>query len=325
MHAESSVRASVSRGGCGGRGVGGGREVGGFTLIEILVVIVIIGILVAVAMTLATRVTQGGRARLTEDTIRVLDVAVDAYVSAKEEKFPAFYLQPESGVYFPLCDGRWAQRRVNPGSMTYDKTADFAQPTIALAMGVMSGVPTADAALKQIDQKLVTRHLMTNGDYLNAYGWYVVAPTGPGIPGGAPPGGPFGNHPGVRPIPGVEIKDAWGNPLRMVHPAFDGGHGQYFDSVSQTMVSRPDLLIVPQRPAGIPAMLNVAFSRSYRPFDPTSTSGAQRVGDADEGICPGGGRPYFYSAGPDGDPGTRADNVYTTKPEYPAETVKQLE
>jgi hypothetical protein len=55
------------------------------------------------------------------------------------------------------------------------------------------------------------------------------------------------------------------------------------------------------------------YSRSYK-------FGGGR-GQADEGLCPGN-RPYFYSAGPDGDPGTRGDNIYleTARPTYPPET-----
>lgn len=102
----------------------------------------------------------------------------------------------------------------------------------------------------------------------------------------------------------VKVRDPWGNEFRFVHPAYDGGWGDYYDG---SMVQTRGALSFPS-----PDM--DAFTRVWRPDDGL-------VGDADEGICPGGGtRAYFYSAGPDGDPGTIADNVYSERPEFPAET-----
>jgi prepilin-type N-terminal cleavage/methylation domain-containing protein len=282
---------------------------GAFTLVEILVVIVIIGILVAIAMTLASRVTQGGRSRLTEDTIRVLDTAVEAWVSAKDQKLPAYW-QTDSGLYLPLVDGRWFGRPQT--SPPYDVNLDYAQPTIALFLGLASQVPVADAAVKQIDSKLVERRDLQN--QVRAWGW---AGTSGGTGGG-------GGNIGLRTFAGVIVKDAFGRPIRMVHPAFDGGHGNFFDSVNQAMVNRPPMTIVPPRVASLPLMNPTAFSRSYKPFDPRTPLEGSPVGDSDEGVCPGG-RPYFYSAGPDGDPGTRTDNIYTTRPEPSGEQSKQVE
>jgi len=284
-----------------------------FTLVEIMVVIVIIGILVAVAMTLANRVTQGGRSRLTEDTIRVLDTAVEAYVSAKEAKVPAYW-RSDSNFYFPLVDGRWFGRPAT--TPPFDMAIDYSQPTIALFLGLASSVPTADAAIKQIDAKQFERRELAN--QLRAWGWATGATGGPG-------GGGGGNI-ALRTVTAVLVKDAFGRPIRMVHPDFDGGHGTYFDSVSQTMVTnRTPMVVTPPRGSSLPLMSPTAFSRSYKPFDPRNPMVGQPVGDSDEGICPAGGRPYFYSAGADGDPGTRSDNIYTMKPEYPAEQSKQVE
>jgi prepilin-type N-terminal cleavage/methylation domain-containing protein len=293
-----------------GRGDQGDRG-RGFTLVEIMVVIVIIGILVAIAMTLANRVTQGGRNRLTEDTIRVLDTAVEAYVSEKNEKVPAYWLT-DGGMYFPMVDGRWYGRPAT--TPPWDITADYSQPTIALFAGLMASVPAADKMIKQIDAKLVERRELQN--QVRAWGWSVG--TGGGTGGG-------GGNCGLRTFTGVIVKDAFGRPIRMVHPAFDGGHANYFDSVSQTMVTRVPMTLIPPRGSNLPLMNPTAFSRSYKPFDPRSTTDGLAVGDADEGICPANGRPYFYSAGPDGDPGTRNDNIYTTRPEFPAEASKQQE
>jgi prepilin-type N-terminal cleavage/methylation domain-containing protein len=286
-----------------------------FTLVEILVVIVIIGILVAVAMTLATRVTQGGRARLTEDTIRVLDTAVEDYCASKDGAIPPYWNNTDNGLYFPFVDGRIHGTR--PPTPQFDINADYSQPTTTFFLGLCKEVPTADAACKQIDAKLLERREFPN--QLKAWGW---ATTG----AGGNPGGGGGNI-AVRSLTAPVVKDAFGHPIRMVHPKFDGGFDAYFDGASQTMVqfsSRQPMIIIPPQGSSLPLMNPAAFSRSYKPFDPRSTPDGTPVGDADEGICPGG-RPYFYSAGPDGDPGTRNDNIYTTRPEWPSEKSKQLE
>ncbi len=117
----------------------------------------------------------------------------------------------------------------------------------------------------------------------------------------------------------IRIEDPWGNPIRFVHPRFDGGWGEYWDGSALDSDRTPALLSF-----GDPS---VAFRRSWRPFEltdgeiPVNGEGVAATGDADEGFCPGGGtRAYFYSAGPDGDPGTIEDNVYSERPQFPVET-----
>jgi hypothetical protein len=120
----------------------------------------------------------------------------------------------------------------------------------------------------------------------------------------------------TTPAIGIEVLDAWARPIRMVHPTFDGGHGGYLAGAAVT--NRANLVVRERR--GSTNEVPNEYSRSYRPFDPASTTGSP-IGDADEGICPNR-RPYFYSAGPDSDPGKREDNIYTTRPTYPQETAQ---
>lgn len=86
------------------------------------------------------------------------------------------------------------------------------------------------------------------------------------------------------------VLDAWKNPIRYVHPAFDGR--------IQTSV-RVDTLLGPVPPG-----------RTI--YDPPIV---QRTdADSDIGLCQNN-RPYFYSAGPDGMPDTIEDNIYLVKPQ----------
>ncbi len=113
-------------------------------------------------------------------------------------------------------------------------------------------------------------------------------------------------------LPAYRLVDPWGNPLRYVHPVYDAGWGPYWDGNSLT--SRPTL-------SPLDATED-AYQRSWRPFDPNDTQRTSAwVGDADEGVCVGNS-PYFYSAGPDGDPGTIEDNVYSSVPDFPVDTAR---
>ncbi len=110
------------------------------------------------------------------------------------------------------------------------------------------------------------------------------------------------------------LKDAWGNPIRFVHPKWDGGYGEYWNPVTGAQVNSGrdlDRPFIGKRAGG--GSHTELFVRTFRK-DQTAT------GYADEGICTGG-RGYFYSSGPDKDPGTRDDNVYQDgPPKFPSET-----
>lgn len=96
------------------------------------------------------------------------------------------------------------------------------------------------------------------------------------------------------------VFDAWDRPIRYVHPAWDGllqtGSGSPTPVMASSIVSPP------------------TGTGYFSPNLQIRRSNATGAADADAGICRGG-QPYFYSAGPDGDPSTVADNVYLAKPE----------
>jgi prepilin-type N-terminal cleavage/methylation domain-containing protein len=107
------------------------------------------------------------------------------------------------------------------------------------------------------------------------------------------------------------LKDAWGNPIRFVHPRYAGGYGNYFDNASTPAVQNRDPKTVTLERANNPQPIQ--FVRSYRPEN--------QMVSADEGLC-NGNVGYFYSDGADANAGTRDDNVYSSVPKFPAETAK---
>ncbi|MBY0113761.1 MAG: prepilin-type N-terminal cleavage/methylation domain-containing protein [Phycisphaerales bacterium] len=100
----------------------------------------------------------------------------------------------------------------------------------------------------------------------------------------------------------TRILDVWGRPIRYVHPRFGGVRGEgankvdKFSEILGVDTSSPN----PQN--------DLLFSALSR--DPKNKK------DADGG-APVARRPYFYSAGADGDPSTIDDNVYLVRPNFP--------
>lgn len=200
---------------------------------------------------------------------------------ASEGQIPASQLPPPTGI-----QGRASIPLVD-GRTDGAKEDDPANPTVTLYTAMVMQSAAVAPALQSLDTKYAKPTVVDFG--------VSGAPTA---------------------YKALSVVDAWERPIRFVHPAYHGGYGDFFND-KNVKVSRANMSV---KVDGTP--LSVAFRRSYRPWsatDPQRTS--KWVGDADEGICPGG-RPYFYSAGQDGDPGTRSDNVYTVESQYPAETAR---
>lgn len=252
----------------------------GFTLVELLIVIGIIGLLIGVVLMVGKRVVGSGKERLTQDIIRVLDASVVEYEAVKNDLPPSRLLVSGGADKFEYPV--IDARRDGTG---VDLVASPSEPSIARYTASLASVAQAQGTLKQIAAKQVRQ---------------VVLDT------------PTVNGKQVQVI-GQEILDAWDKPIRAVHPAFHGGYGSYFDNGS--LKSRSAMTVSLWKG---PSKQDLDYRRSYRPFDPAKTTG-QPVGDGDEGLCPSG-RIYFYSAGPDFDPGRREDNVYATRPTFSAES-----
>ncbi|MEO1535777.1 MAG: prepilin-type N-terminal cleavage/methylation domain-containing protein [Planctomycetota bacterium] len=262
----------------------------GFTLIELLVVIGIIAVLVAIGLTVATTVVNSGRSQATQSTLLAMesvvqDLSVEADLRPKDYKF---YNVVDGGqnVALPIIDARDIDASV-------DETSK-AEPSFArLLKVVQETVPGAAARWQQLDPSLIQESQI----------------------GTTSSGGVIGS---VR-VAGTEVLDSWGNPIRFVHPSFDGGAGDWFTLDDGDQTARDPIEVDVDGDGSVDA----EYRRSFRPFDPTGAvaDAPNPIGDADEGIAPGGSGGYLYSAGPDGDPGTRADNVYgSVLPEFPDET-----
>ena len=135
------------------------------------------------------------------------------------------------------------------------------------------------------------------------------------------------------------ILDAWGNPIRAVHPAFDGvlTGGTLSNTYDPLNIEPVNLLESrPQPNLGLPDPVRLAsdrpvslissvrralFTDAIREEEDTrnTPSGrpfAREPGDSDGGISPNG-RIYFYSPGANADPSDIESNIYTTEPRRP--------
>ena len=355
-----------------------------FTLIELLVVTGVIAILAAITFKLAGRTHLGAKTRSTENVIRALTQILGEYelvkgpvpamVTAKageilgQRQYDLAADPTPPGVLktfklvrstlseadanevltFPLVDGRVTERTfpiadaiandykvAAADEQVLDRDLDPPQPAASLFLFEASRFTSAGSLLTQIGSTFASQ------DALSAWGWKASRPEVIQFDQYV------ANARDADPRPPVlvpVVTDAWGRPIRFVHPAFQGGAGTYWDPKpadggSPKFVARPRILVGSPQAGQAP----MTFDRSYQPFTPAfmlnsegrlepvprvdtqgrTIRGASPAGDCDEGRHPAG-RPYFYSAGPDGNPGARALNVYVdgARPQFPAETAR---
>ena len=259
-----------------------------FTLIELLIVIGIIAVLVALAVVVGAKVVEGGRSRATTDVIRVLDGTLGSWQLNSRTPLPSVLEVKEDATrsrYLPIIDAR------RPSGNS-DFAADAEPSALYYSALVMQDASVAPE-FEQLDSAFVDSASVPQEDPRNGQReqWAIAA---------------------------VDLRDAWGRPMRFVHPAFHGGYGEYWDADDERMTNRDPMRVRVKNPQG--REIEVEYRRSYRPFEAdASNRKATWMGDADEGMAVGG-HGYFYSAGEDGDPGTRANNVYSTEPRFPVET-----
>jgi len=262
----------------------------GFTLIELLVVITIIAILVSLTLAAGTKVVSVGRERGTQWAMQALDTSVGEYIQANGSIPPATVRDPvNSTKRVPIVDGIVNDTTADPsgsdptGYKVFDSTAWYIHQLEASGSSAL-------AAVYQIDPKL--RKM------------------------GVRQGVPFANsqQTGSRT---TRVLDVWGNPIHYVHPRFGGPHG----TSPSTFEDMTDLLGGSASEYSFDKFLRDPKAR-WIP-QPDGTLKAPATGDKDPGvgIADGGSapnrRPYFYSSGPDGDPSTTDDNVYTIRPNFP--------
>jgi prepilin-type N-terminal cleavage/methylation domain-containing protein len=251
-----------------------------FTLIELLVVISIISLLVTISVVVGAKVVGSGKQRATEQVLRALDTSLNAYIAEKGGIPPPVVDDPRDAANaairhaIPVVDG------INMTGGTAGSTIN----SVALYLLQAKASPGASSALASLGS--------TSKFYRE------VAPDGTNTNSALQPSLPT-------------ITDAWGNPIRYVHPAFKGiitdknfGGSDPVGSVPVTKILGP----TPGRKYAITDIRRGAQS---------SAAPGGVLADAD-GATPKGDRPYFYSAGPDGDPSTTDDNIYITQPTFPA-------
>lgn len=251
------------------------QQTRGFTLIELLVVVGIILVLAGIGLTVGRTVVESGKKTATADTIRLLGNAAADYSEETGSNVPRvvdlsreFAAPPTSTEFWPLADAA-------------DMAGDFVDeeailPSTALwLVELKRNSPGSYDLVSAVDPKLSTTVTVESADSGND----AALPT---------------------------ILDPFGNPIRFVHPAYDGGYGTFVDGGDKRTDTNRTIDGVDTDDG------NVELRRSFRPLS----------GDgADEGICRND-RAYFYSAGIDGDPGTVFDNVYSadSQPSFPYET-----
>lgn len=271
----------------------------GFTLIELLIVIGIIVLLVGLSLVVGNQVVGGGRTRLTTDTLRVLDNATQAYMSATGKPFPTKlqYTAPDGGMYeYALIDARETAMGTNDEICGTRPTDSGAR-----ALAVLLSRPESEAIIKSLPSK-VTRTTIVDP---------AIA-----CPSPTPPDSGQGFRP-AQPAATIEVLDGWGRPIRFVHPAFDGGWGPFWNGTALVSTGRDQTkTIAEQRGAQVK---NTDYRRSIMPVDPTQPLNLGATGDADESLA-AGNRPFWYSGGADGLAATKADNVYSSQPSYAEET-----
>lgn len=303
------------------------RARGAFTLTEVLVVVLVILILIAIALPVGTAVVSAGRTQSTQSLIQALDNLVVEYTATLSRPIPSAYTDLQ-GNEFPIVDARADEPSLSPA----DRNLAPAEPSLALFLAqVRATDPALLRTLTNIAGSSVTRATIEPAPTLplddrtnerTATG-FSIGPVSddPNRPNGTP-------DVLVAPV----VLDGWNRPIRFVHPAFDGGYGPFFRfnprttgaAATPSAVTRQarDLRVLGRADTqGVqPLRATALFSRAAWPFSPIDANRqAGWIGDSDEGITINR-RPYFYSVGADGNPGTREDNVYTTTPTFPAES-----
>ena len=288
-----------------------------FTLIELLIVIAITSILIAISVTVGLGLQSAARARSTKATIQIADTTVQDYYTETGSGLPSLVVAPnaipnapieERNRVYPMLDGvdledgNDERRRINTMGLFINQLAE---------LGLNETFTAPDTEIyREIDGDIAVEPDAPEPDLaMGEYGRQPSLPT---------------------------LFDAWGNPLRFVHHALDGiitdetlmnnpteadylanapVGGTAFPIVET--VSPPTFFGTDRLPAGfqladmdiIQVRRNAGVRDANAELDPTI------IGDSDGGSAPSD-RPYIYSAGPDGNPATTEDNVYTVLPRF---------
>ncbi len=273
----------------------GSRVQRAFTLVELLVVVGIITVLMGLVITAGVLVTGGGRENQTLNTLRTLEQTLNSMVTDLGGRTPDPFVEipGRSGLIYPVADAR---------NMSSNDRAMINSVGLFMLQAEALGRPAE--SLKGLSSRIVRRYTPHE----------------------------IGVHENDDAIPDMPtVFDGFGNPIRYVHPVFQG-----------------ELYGDPARTASGDASQPIRFSehREFfelaglrRPADKqwgigsirrnaqVTGDGPDGPADSDGGITPSQ-RPYFYSMGPSGRVGSRRtaggeivedynkDNVYTSAPRF---------
>lgn len=242
-----------------------------FTLIEMLIVVGIIAILMSIVLFIGVGVRNSSKKQFTLTGISMLDKSLVEYVAAEGDAIPP-----------PIHAFTDRASNVTSVFAAADAKAGSAGPlinSVGWYIKQSESVPGARSSIKSNDQRMFRQYSTEQ------IGGSSETVTEPEL---------------------ATVFDGWGNPVRYVHPKFDGLIFGSYPNVGGSTTADVDLnKVVGPAPGG----LQFAFTKIRRSPDQK---------DADGGECPGN-MPYFYSAGPDGDPSTTEDNVYSIMPRFVAQ------
>ncbi|MFG0305422.1 MAG: type II secretion system protein [Phycisphaerales bacterium JB040] len=273
-----------------------------FTIIELVVVVGIVALLVAITAVVGAGIVAGARGGKTSNAIKALEVSLTEYVSDRGNIPPATVLEPnpdrertDDQKEIPVADAVFDVNYTEPGS---------SQPTPRLINSVglyliqLQESPGADAQIKSLsDEFLQLRPSYT-----------PVSDTD--LTGKAD----LGANADLAGIP--TVLDGWGNPIRYVHPRFDGQIGRRFDDRQRGDAGTPiEVTVFLSGFEGRENDLGIREIRRNRIMKSEYPEIGLSQRDSDGAMCTND-RPYFYSAGADGDPSTIEDNVYSTEPNF---------
>jgi prepilin-type N-terminal cleavage/methylation domain-containing protein len=261
----------------------------GFTLVELLVVVGIIGILISIVLAVAAGVRNAGRDSLTRSTIQTLEATLEEYMSARGSIPAALALDPRSGAGIGGQGTKYLQPVADARNFS-STTAEMIN-SVGLYLAQAREIDAIESLVQGVDAKVARLHL------------------------------PVGTNP--RPTAWSEqpqiltFVDAWGRPMRYVHPEFDGlvygpeSGGTYMATSPKSTVSVSTIV----GPAGSGEVYGISKLRRNAQNTKAGSASPEDQPDGDGGLCTGG-RPYFYSAGGDGDPSTTSDNIYSVTPQF---------
>jgi prepilin-type N-terminal cleavage/methylation domain-containing protein len=261
----------------------------GFTIIELLVVIGIILVLIGITFAVGRSVVGDAKKRTTEDTLRVLDTALQAYIQTRGDN-------PPVKVRFTNTTNNQTNTLVAIDGVTTDGLPSGATtPQLINSVGVFIAVAQQVPESKAILDRLSAKQLaQLDIDFVSdtQNGPQPTLPTG---------------------------LDAWGRPIRFVHPKADG---VIQGDVSNTTATNQDVRRLEAWPAFGPEDSTARYLFGDVRRNNYDINGS---GDSDGGKA-SGSRPYFYSAGEDGLVGYgqrdgvwvnfNLDNVYLSEPTF---------